>query len=129
MWLQINDDLIVGVHSDECETSDIWIETDEIDVMAGDSWVKGKLKKNRPEQPSLSEEQVLANSRRLVASKEIKSKYPEWNQLNILRKGEPDCVKSMGSFIDEVRAWSNNVELPDDKIDIIVNHYFPKSDK
>lgn len=129
-WLQINSDgLILGVHSDECETSDTWIETNEHDVMPGDLWINGKLKRNRPEPVNLSEDEERENSRRIIASREIKSKYPEWNQLNILRKGDPDSVTSMGSFIDDVRDWSNNVALPDDKVDVIVNRHFPKTDK
>lgn len=126
-WLQINDDdLIVGVHSDECKTDDKWVQTDELDAMPGDSWVNGKLKKNKPEQDSISEGEALENSRRLIASKEIRSKYPEWKQINIIRNGDEKEIMNMGEFIDSVRDWSNTLSLPENNISIIVSKYFPK---
>lgn len=127
IWLQIDDDnFIVGVHSDECETGDRWVQTNDLDAMPGDNWVDGKLKKNRPEHDSISEDEALENSRRLVASKEIRSKYPEWKQINIIRSGDQNEIRRMGEFIDSVRDWSNKLSLPEKSISKIISKHFPK---
>lgn len=130
MWLEVDtDESIIGVHSHECVSDDMWVETDELDVMPGDYWVDGKLKRNRPEKIELSEAEENEIIRRQAASKEIKLKYPEWKQINILRKGDDDEIKIMGGFIDSVRAWSNSPSLPADKINVVINQYFPKKNK
>lgn len=127
MWLQIdNDGLILGVHSDECETNDTWLETDDVDVMPGDSWIGGKLKINRPEAVVLSEEEENKNLRREIASREIRSKYPEWKQINIIRSGDKNEIRRMGEFIDSVRDWSNKLSLPEKSISKIISKHFPK---
>ncbi|WP_440029168.1 hypothetical protein [Chromobacterium amazonense] len=44
---------------------------------------------------------------RNMAQNYIRVYYQEWDQLNILRKGDAKEVNKMGAFIDAVRAWSN----------------------
>ena len=41
------------------------------------------------------------------AQNHIYKYYPTWKQSNILRENNSEEVTKMGSFIDAVRAWSN----------------------
>tara|TARA_R110000868_G_scaffold368266_1_gene631323 strand:- start:41 stop:403 length:363 start_codon:yes stop_codon:yes gene_type:complete len=47
-----------------------------------------------------------------IAGLKIKSVYPEYKQLNILRIGSQEEINAMNAFIDAVRAWANS-ENPD----------------
>jgi hypothetical protein len=47
-----------------------------------------------------------------IAGIKIRTAYPEYKQLNILRAGDPTDVNKMNTFIDAVRAWANS-ESPD----------------
>ncbi|MBX9299276.1 hypothetical protein ACFFU8_03860 [Chromobacterium piscinae] len=47
---------------------------------------------------------------RNMAQNYIRVYYQEWDQLNILRKGDAKEIAKMGTFIDAVRSWSNGVE-------------------
>ena len=47
-----------------------------------------------------------------IAGEKIKSVYPEYKQLNILRSGTQEDINAMNAFIEAVRAWANS-ENPD----------------
>jgi hypothetical protein len=47
-----------------------------------------------------------------IAGLKIKSVYPEYKQLNILRTGNQEEIDNMNTFIEAVRAWANS-ENPD----------------
>lgn len=52
------------------------------------------------------------------ASRRISSHYPMWRQLNILRNGTSDEVRTMGEYIDAVRDASNALDpAPQDYTD------------
>jgi hypothetical protein len=42
MWLEIDDDLIIGVHSDKCDNDCLWVEFDG-EANPGDRWHKNKV--------------------------------------------------------------------------------------
>lgn len=127
MWLEISDhDEIIGVHSDQCESENLWVSIEDCDVNPGDLWVNGKVKKNRDKEKKVTKSEERKLRRRDTASSEILSKYPEWKQINIIRSGDDEKIKIMGEFIDLVRDWSNTLSLSDDNIDDIINRYFPK---
>ncbi len=43
-----------------------------------------------------------------VAGNKIRSVYPEYKQLNVLRSGDSVAINKMNTFIDSVRAWANS---------------------
>jgi len=47
-----------------------------------------------------------------IAGEKIRSTYPEYKQLNILRAGNQEDIDAMNTFIESVRAWANS-ENPD----------------
>ena len=47
-----------------------------------------------------------------IAGEKIRSVYPEYKQLNILRSGIQTDIDKMNTFIDLVRTWANS-ENPD----------------
>ena len=100
MWLEIDDDLIVGVHSDRCDNDYFWIEY-EGDANPGDRWQKNKV---IPQKVDVDEEA----QKRFAARAKIMEFYPEWKQLNILREGNERQISKMGRFIDACRKWSNS---------------------
>ena len=100
MWLEIDGDVIVGVHSDRCKNDYQWVEH-EGDAKPGDTWIDGKVTAQQDE-PGPDE------LRRIAARAQIVAFYPEWKQLNILREGDAQSITTMGTFIDACRSWSND---------------------
>lgn len=47
-----------------------------------------------------------------IAGEKIRSVYPEYKQLNILRSGNQEQINKMNMFINAVRAWANS-DAPD----------------
>lgn len=99
MWLEIDDDLIIGVHSDKCDNDCLWVEFDG-EANPGDRWHKNKVV---PQKNEVDEEA----QKRFAARAKITEFYPEWKQLNILREGNERQISKMGRFIDACRDWSN----------------------
>ena len=113
MWLEIEQDTIVGVHNVQGQSDLQWVEYQgNDDPNPGDRFKKGKVIPIRPEHPqsltALSEEQLAEGRKRWRAQQHIVAVYPDWQQLNILRAGDPQAIQRMGRFIDAVRAWSND---------------------
>lgn len=99
MWLEIEDTIIVGVHSDRCDSNKTWIEHLG-DAKPGDQWINGKL-------IPFIEKRNIELENRIAARNRITKYYPEWKQLNILREGNSRKIEAMGKFIDACRKWSN----------------------
>lgn len=119
MWLEIEDELVIGVHSDKCISENKWVEYDD-QATPGDKWIDGKLIKNSETVPDsitgeLSDEQI----RRIMAKDKILMFYPLWKQLNILRECNIFAISKMGSFIDACRNWSNDLDQPESVLDEI----------
>ncbi len=134
MWLEVNkDNVIIGVHSDRCDSDDTWVESDDPNIRPGDEWKKGKVvrvreKTSREDKSVIKEtKEIKETKRRRLAHLTITRHYPEWQQLNILREGDQVKITSMGDFIDAVRAWSNTSRAPDKKLQVIENEFFPES--
>ncbi len=128
MWLEVDSDhTIVGLHSHQCESDNSWVEAKAIsmDVMPGDQWQNGKIVRVATKKTSRQNQEAQRNERRQVAYKAITRHYPEWQQLNILRDGDAATIKTMGRFIDAVRAWSNASRIPDKKLQVIEQEFFP----
>lgn len=111
MWLEINGQVIIGIHSDKCENENTWVDHDG-DADVGDQWVEKKVIKCADSIDDL-------DSRRVIAQSEILKRYPIWKQLNILRKNDWQEVTDMGKFIDAVRNWSNDLNISKDQIQTI----------
>ena len=60
------------------------------------------------------------NQNSIAAGLKIKSIYPIWKQLNILRSGTQEEIDRMGSFIDACRDWSNDPEASVEDLETIV---------
>lgn len=100
MWLEIEGDLIVGVHSQRCTSPFKWIEHAG-SAQPGDAWDGEHVV---PRRDALD----VANVRRAAAQAHIVAVYPLWKQLNIVREGNASAVAAMGRYIDACRAWSND---------------------
>lgn len=113
MWLEIDDGIIVGLHSDACDNDNQWVEYQgKKPVKLGDQWINGKI-------VSLKEAIDNETLRRQKARSKIISHYPEWKQLNILREGNPKTIETMGRFVDACRDWSNDPNSDPSAIDRI----------
>ena len=55
-----------------------------------------------------------------AANAHIEAVYPLWQQLNILREGDPKNIARMGKFIDATRRWSNRTQSTLRQLDKIV---------
>ena len=49
----------------------------------------------------------------------INAKYPEYKHLNIMRTGTPEELEAMNTYIDGIRAISNESELTEIKVEDI----------
>lgn len=99
VWLEINDDLIMGVHTDKCESNLLWIEY-EGEANPGDYWKANKVISSKKSVDAAIEKQIAARAH-------ITRLYPEWKQLNIIRGGDEKEIARMGRYIDATRNWSN----------------------
>lgn len=56
------------------------------------------------------------------AGNKIRSVYPEYKQLNVLRSGDTTAISKMNTFIEAVRSWANssNPDPWDGSLDRIV---------
>lgn len=99
MWLEIQNNIVIGVHSEKLSSSAQWVEYDG-DVMPGDTW-SGSSHTQQP--PEFTDEELID----LAAREQIFESYPLWKQLNIIREGNTEELTKMGSYIDSVRDWSN----------------------
>ncbi len=130
MWLEVDkDNIIIGVHSDRCDSDDTWVESDDPNVMPGDAWKKGKVIRVREKQTREEKAAAKQSERRRQAYVAITHHYPEWQQLNILRGGDAEQIKNMGHFIDAVRAWSNAPSVPEKNLQSIQDEFFPNNNK
>lgn len=102
MWLEINNDIIVGVHSNRCENESQWIEYDG-EAKPGDRWQNDRVVEQADEVDEVVQKRIAARAK-------ITEHYPEWNQLNILREDNERQIARMGRFIDACRAWSNRAD-------------------
>ena len=98
MWLEIDGEEIIGVHSDRCDNPRLWVEYDG-EARPGDRWQQGQV---------MARDRDTSRDRRILARARIAEMYPLWEQLNVLRSGDRGQIDRMGRFIDRVRAWSNN---------------------
>ena len=57
--------------------------------------------------------------RQRKASERIHQFYPLSTQINLLRSGDKSSIKTMSTFIDQCRQWSNDESLAVDRIDQI----------
>lgn len=99
MWLEIADNIVIGVHSDRCDNQNTWVEY-EGEAKPGDKWRNDKV-------IPFAEKRNIEKESRIAARNRITEFYPEWRQLNILREGNDRKIASMGKFIDACRKWSN----------------------
>ena len=112
MWLEIDGDLIVGVHAQCCTSLFQWIEYGG-SAKPGDRWDGENVLPRRDAVDA-------ANAQRAAVHAHIIAVYPLWKQLNILREGNASDVATMGRFIDACRAWSNNDNVSRDKLNEIL---------
>ena len=107
MWLEIEDTVVVGVHSDPLDNDHEWIEYHG-DANPGDTWLDGRVIPFEPPLDPMGEKRRVARTR-------IVAVYPEWHQLNILRSGDEQLTHRMGMFIDAVRDWSNDPDSTEEQ--------------
>lgn len=108
MWIEVdkNTGFVIGQHSGQCQSPNLWIEwTDSMGIMPnpGDYYKDGKVIRAEDMVP----EKV---KRQREAARQINTVYPVWKQMNIMREGDPVKIAEMSKFIDDVRAWSNEVK-------------------
>jgi hypothetical protein len=109
MWLEIRGNDIVGIHSHQCENTNLWVEHHG-EARVGDYWKNKKVVKR------IEDDADDMDRRRIAAQSEILKRYPVWQQLNILRKNDPVKIDEMGKFIDGIQAWSNDLKQPKDHL-------------
>lgn len=102
MWLEIDNERVIGVHSDQGSSDHQWIEYNGV-ANPGDTWVDGKA----VPKPTAAD---AALARQRAARVRITTEYPEWKQLNILRSEDKTAIERMGNFIDRCQALSNDPE-------------------
>lgn len=112
MWLEIDGETIIGIHSDQCDNGSLWVEYEGDDANLEDKWKDGKLV------PNTAKKDVKKTKRR-EARAHITTFYPEWKQLNILREGDDEAIQTMGRFIDACRDWSNDPDATLDQLHAI----------
>ena len=109
MWLEINKNkTIIAKHSHQFDSENEWVEYDGM-ADIGDQWENGTVVARVP-----SDSELLATRKNKVR-KHILRKYPLWKQINILREGDTEQIKTMTAFIDACRACVDN---PDQLTDI-----------
>lgn len=101
-WLEIKNDLIIGVHSCRCTSPNTWVEY-QGEVSPGYRWVNGKAFPPAP--VDLTPEELLAQRNSQMQSY-INSFYPVKIQLDILRHGHQPAIDTMNTFIDACEAWA-----------------------
>lgn len=113
-WLEIENDRVIGVHTEKCQSPHHWVEY-QGNAMPGDHFQDGKVI------PRQQKKDPVENKRRLCRL-HILSFYPMEQQLNILRGGDTTTIATMGTFIDACRDWSNDPKSPVEGIHDITPH-------
>jgi hypothetical protein len=114
MWLEVDSDLIIGIHNERCDSDYEWVEYEgDSEPNPGDKWDGKKV--------IAVEEDALTKSGEInaIAQAHIFDYYPTWKQLNIMRDGTKTATNKMSKFIDAVREWTHDKKPDLKKLDKI----------
>jgi len=98
MWLEVNTQGdIVGAHSAKSTSEHTWVEYEEENVNPGDKWIDNRLVR--------MDDRGTGQSAERQAALHVDRTLPLQAQVHILRRGDPDDLARMNSFLDRVSAW------------------------
>lgn len=118
MWVQLINSVVIGIQSHKDTNVDCeWIEVnDDVNVDIGWTYDGEKFSP-----PIVDEVKESIRLKKIKASKAITNTYPLWKQNNILMEGDQVEIDKMRSFIKTIRDWSNDPELTDEDLTILLS--------